>query len=402
MDGRLPAAWNSVRGFLAVGMLAFVAGAGIAGYTMSLSTGYPDFVVFWTAARHAADPLLYDRAHLTAATAAATGLHPAVALGYTNPPTFLVLIAPLALVPYQAGYLLWSGLSCAALVWASAGLVRPGWAVAILPFTIPVLIAAGLGQSVLLVVAAFVFGVQHLERRPRLAGALIAVAACIKPQLMVLSPLLLLGHWSALRAAIVTGLLLVVASLSFGPTQWIEWFAQMPSFVQIVQGMAAAHRFPMVSLLSPSLPLAAKLIVIGAGLSFALWCSRRSPAEQIIGVVCGSLCLTPYDARPDLVALAPSGLAWLLAANASWAKRATGAALLSGLVATPLAVAVAMLAVALNQLGRAPARGAAARGPGNGGSGEAPPWRSMLAGIWRGSMGPLGSAPTSQAANRRL
>ena len=400
MDGRLPTTRNSVRAFLAAGVIAFLVGAGMAGYTMSLPTGYPDFVVFWTAARHAADPLLYDRAHLTAAAAATTGLRPAVALGYTNPPTFLVLLAPLALVPYQAGYVLWSGLSCIALVWASAGLVRPGWAVAILPFTIPVLIAAGLGQSVLLVAAAFIFGVLQLERRPRLAGALIAVAACIKPQLMVLSPLLLLGHWRAMRAAIVTGLLLVIASLSFGPRHWIEWLAQMPSFVQIVQGMAAAHKFPMVSLLSPNLPLAAKLIVIGAGLAFALWCARRSPAEQIIGVICGSLCLTPYDARPDLVALAPSGLAWLLGTNASWARRATGAALLSGLVASPLGVAVAMLAVALNQLGRAPVGLAGPRGPG--GSPETSPWQAALTGIWRGSTAlPGPAAPTTQAGNRR-
>lgn len=377
MGGRAPMTWNGLRGFLAVGALAFFVGAGMAGHAMSLPRGYPDFVVFWTAARHAADPLLYDRAHLTVAAAAVTGLWPAVALGFTNPPTFLPLLVPLGLVPYQMAYLLWAGLSCVALVWASAGLVRPGWALAILPFTLPVLIAAALGQSVLLAVSAFIFGVLQLDRHPRLAGALIAVAACIKPQLMILSPLLLLGRWSALRAAIVTGLLLVIASLSLGPRHWIEWLAQMPSFVHIVQGLAAAHKFPLVSLLSPNLPLPAKLVVVGAGLAFAVWCSRRSPAEQIIGVICGSLCCTPYDARPDLVALAPSGLAWLLGVNGSWMKRATGAALLSGLVASPLGIALAMLAVMLNQLGGPPTRLASSPDPGGGGSGEASPWRRL-------------------------
>jgi hypothetical protein len=365
--------WRSVRDFLVVGAIAFFVGAGVAAYTMSLRGGYPDFVFFWTAARHAADPLLYDRAHLALAAAAATGLWPAVDLGFTYPPTFLAMLAPIGFVPYQTAYLLWAGLSCVALVWASAGLVRPRWAVAILPFTLPVLIAAGMGQSVLLAVSAFSFGVLQLERRPRLAGALIALAACIKPQLVIMSPLLLLGRWSAMRAAIITGLLLVVASFSFGPRQWIAWFAQMPSFVRLVQGLAAAHKFPLVSLLSPSLPLAAKLVVVGAGLAFALWCSRRSPPEQILGVVCGSLCCTPYDARPDLVALAPSGLAWLLGVNASWMKRTTGAALLSGLVASPLAVALAMLAVALSQIGGRPLGRVGLRAPGRAGSGEASP-----------------------------
>lgn len=365
--------WRRFRDFLPVIAIAFFVGAGVAGYAMSLPRGYPDFVVFWTAARHAADPQLYDAAHLTAVAAAATGLRPAVALGFTNPPTFLPLLVPFGLVPYQTAYLMWAGLSCVALVSASAGLVRPLWAVAILPFTMPVLVAAALGQSVVLAVSAFIFGVLQLDRRPRLAGALIAVAACIKPQLMILSPLLLLGHWSALRAAIVTGLLLVVASLPLGSSHWIEWLAQMPGFVHVVQGLAAAHRFPMVSLLSPSLPLGAKLVVIGAGIGFALWCSRRSPAEQIIGVICGSLCCTPYDARPDLVALAPSGLAWLFSANASWMKRFTGAALLSGLVASPLGVALAMLAVALSQLGGRPLRPVGCRAPASAGSGEALP-----------------------------
>ncbi|HEX3915901.1 MAG TPA: glycosyltransferase family 87 protein [Caulobacteraceae bacterium] len=370
MDRRQRATRKSVGVFLTVGALAFFVGAGVAAYAMSLPHGYPDFVVFWTAAQHASDPLLYDPVHLTSAAAQTTGLRPAVALGYTNPPTFLPLLVPFGLIPYQTAYVLWSGLSSVALVWASAGLVRPGWAVVILPLTIPVLVAAALGQSVLLAVSAFIFGVLQLDRSPRLAGALFAVAACIKPQLMILSPLLLVGNWSAMRAAIVTGLLLVIASLPFGPRHWIEWFAQMPGFVHTVQGLAAAHRFPMVSLLGPDLPLAAKAVVIGSGLAFALWCSRRSPAEQIIGVICGSLCLTPYDARPDLVALAPSGLAWLLAANASWTKRATGAALLSGLVASPLGVALAMLAVSL-QLGGSPMRRAFSRPPGSGGSGHA-------------------------------
>jgi hypothetical protein len=365
--------WRSVRDYLALGAIAFFVGAGVAGYTMSLPGGYPDFVVFWTAARHAADPQLYNPAHLTVAAVDATGLRPAVALGFTNPPTFLLLLVPFGLIPYKMAYLLWAGLSCVALVWASAGLVRPGWAVAILPFTIPVLVAAALGQSVTLAVSAFIFGVLQLERRPRLAGALIAVAACIKPQLMILSPLLLLGHWSALRAATVTGLLLVIASLSLGPRHWIEWLAEMPGFVHVVQGLAAAHRFPIVSLLSPNLPVAAKLVIVGAGLGFALWCSRRSPAEQIIGVICGSLCCTPYDARPDLVALAPSGLAWLFGANASWMKRSTGAALMSGLVASPLAVAVAMLAVALNQLGGRPIGPVGSSAAGSAGSGGASP-----------------------------
>jgi hypothetical protein len=61
-------------------------------------------------------------------------------------------------------------------------------------------------------------------------------------------------------------------------------------------------------------------------------------------------------------------------------KRVTGAALLSGLVASPLGVALAMLAVALNQLGGWPMTAGGARGRDSGG-GEASSRHPMLAGI---------------------
>ena len=68
-------------------LFAFAVGVATAAYSLSLDA-FPDFIVFWTAARHAADPLLYDSAHLTALQAWMPGPGPRP---FIYPPTFLLL-----------------------------------------------------------------------------------------------------------------------------------------------------------------------------------------------------------------------------------------------------------------------------------------------------------------------
>lgn len=315
---------------------AFAVGVATAAYSLSVHA-LPDFFVFWTAARHAADPLLYDSAHITALQAWMPWPDPRP---FIYPPTFLLLAAPFGALPALPAYLLWAGLSCAALTLAARQIVQPGWATLLLPLTLPVLMALGYGQSTPFACAALIAGAAQQSRRPQLAGALIAVAACIKPQLMILSPLLLIGDWRALRAAFITGCAIVVASLAFGPSHWLAWVEALPRFQVMVRQMPLKFINP----LDPRLGLAAKAAVIGSGVGFALWCARRSPAERVVGVVCGSLCCTLYAVRPDLVALAPSALAWTFGGRtaADWVRRLGGLALLAGLIAAPAGVVALM------------------------------------------------------------
>jgi len=105
-------------------------------------------------------------------------------------------------------------------------------------------------------------------------------------------------------------------------------------------------------------------VVAAAGIALALWSAKRTPAERIVGVVGGSLCCTLYAVRPDLGALAPAALAWVLAgtSRADWVRRIAGAGLLGGLVLTPPGVALFLLAMpvagALEQGGSKPGNGA--------------------------------------------
>lgn len=320
---------------------AFAAGLAIAAYSLARHA-VPDFVVFWTAARHLADPLLYDSAHLTAAQSWLPGPGPRP---FVYPPTFLLLAAPFGLLPYEPAYFVWVGLSCAALVLAARFLVRPPIAAALLPLCFPAMVAAAYGQSALFAGAGLVAGVALLERRPALAGALIAAAACIKPQLAILSPILLVGRWRAFGFAAATGVGLVLASLVFGPERWLQWLAALPGFARTVRTLPLKFIDP----LSPALGLPEQLVVAGAGVAFAVWSRRRGAATEVVGLIGGSLCCTLYAVRADVAVLAPSALAWMLhgRAIADWIRRVAGAGVIAGLVGSPLAVALFMAAVAV-------------------------------------------------------
>jgi hypothetical protein len=331
---------SSASSALASGVFAFLAGLAITAFSL-YRHGFPDFEVFWTAARHAHDPLLYDSAHLTAAQRWMPGDGPRP---FIYPPTFLLLIFPFGLLPFLPAYYLWVGASCAAIVLAARLMVRPAWAAAILPLCIPVSLAAGYGQSVLFAGAGLIAGAALIERRPAVAGALIAAAACMKPQLMLLSPLLIVGRSRAIVGAGAAGGGLVLASLVFGPERWVQWIAALPQFERIVRQMPLHFINP----LSPGLGLAQKLVIAASGVGFALWTLGRSLPERIAGVAAGSLCCSLYAVRPDLAIFAPTALAWVLGGRAAsdWLRRLAGVAMLSGLVANPLGLAVFMLAAA--------------------------------------------------------
>jgi hypothetical protein len=318
--------------------IAFAAGWAVAAFF--LPHQYPDFGVFWTAARHASDPRLYDSAHLTAAQSWWPGMTPHP---FVYPPTFLLLAWPFGLPPFTLADYLWGGSSCAAFVLAARQIVRPAWAALILPLCVPVVMAAAYGQSIFFAGAGLVAGLALVERRPALAGVLIALAMCLKPQVTVLAPLAMLGSsWRVAAGAAVAGTALLVGSLVFGAEHWPQWLAALPRFTDLVRQL----HLTLVNLLSPELSAPEKLVVVGAGVGFAAWSARQPPPQRIVGVVCGSLCCAAYAVRPDLAVLAPTALAWALGGwtPAAWLRRLAGVAVLLGLVATPIAIALFMLA----------------------------------------------------------
>jgi hypothetical protein len=329
---------HPLLGALVSGVLAFAVGCALA--AAFLRHQYPDFGVFWMAGRHAFDPLLYDSTHFTAAQAWWPGMTPHP---FVYPPTFLLLAWPFGLLPFTLADYLWDGLSCAAFVLAARLVVRPAAVAPILTLCIPVIMAAAYGQSIFFAGASLIAGVALLERKPALAGVLLTLAVCLKPQIAILAPVALVGQpLRATAAAIGAGVALVAASLVFGPSHWPQWLAALPKFTSLVHQM----QLKLVNLLPSDLWAPEKLVVVGAGVGFALWSLRQALPQRIVGVVCGSLCCATYAVRPDLAVLAPSALAWLLGGwtYAAWLRRIAGGALILGLVGSPIGIALFMVA----------------------------------------------------------
>jgi hypothetical protein len=189
---------------------------------------FTDFGNAWTAgtqALHGNAVALYDPAELARAQAS---LFPGTGYAYPYwpyPPTYFLILAPLALLPYQAAFIGWDLLTligCLAVVFLIVGR-RTAIAVALAaPFTAWNLLAA---QSGLLTGALVGAALLALGRRPLLAGVFVA-GLTYKPQFGILFPLALFAarQWRAIAGAAATALLLAALSaLLFGVGTWAAY-----------------------------------------------------------------------------------------------------------------------------------------------------------------------------------
>jgi alpha-1,2-mannosyltransferase len=210
---------------------------------------YQDWIVFYsagTAIREGMAALLYDGRRLTAFEASLLGpwftgpvtLHP-----FLYPPPFLLLLAPLSLLPFPVSYVAFGVATAVATVVALARRSDSGgfdWprGLVILSF-IPACNNALTGQDGFLSAALTIGGFRLFERRPVWAGALLG-AMSYKPQLFLLIPVALAAAraWRALAACLFAAAVLAAASaLLFGPQAWLLWFqsavaARDPSYAQ--------------------------------------------------------------------------------------------------------------------------------------------------------------------------
>lgn len=266
-----------------------------------LQSGTPgkssDFTVFWAAAQHAFGPV-YDVDFISAAQA---GIAPPGARPFQYPPSFLLAILPLALAPYRAAYVIWSGLTAALFVEAGGRMTRWPWLAIFSPvFLFTVLI----GQTTLLVGALLMAGLT-LSRRPVLAGVLLGVAAALKPQAALLVPVMLAftGQWRSLLAAGLSALALCAASAGvFGAQAWIDWLAGLRGFVGVNDRLHIARLSPA----DPALKVALGALSI---LGIAVAARRRDPPTLILATLGGTLLISPHAPFYEVTLLLPAALA---------------------------------------------------------------------------------------------
>lgn len=243
------------------------------------------------------------------------------------PPTFILLIAPLAYLPYLLSWIVW--LAATGLPYLAAiRQILPGrlaW-----PFALaapPAFFNAMYGQTGFLTAGLIGLGLTQLRQHPVRAGVLIGLAS-VKPHFGVLIPLAFAagGHWRAFGAAAATVIATIVASvIAFGDEPWLAFIGT--ALFHLEGFSAGAFNFlPMTTVLSTvhlaGLPLDsawsaqyATAALMAALVIHAWWRGRRRP--DTTGLQAAILCLATLLAIPmaylyDLVLVVPAA-AWIWA-----------------------------------------------------------------------------------------
>ncbi len=316
-------------------LLAYVAGAvALLGETVAILAGWrgvppadADFLSFQAAARLAlaGDPAAaWDRAAHAAAQTALQGT-PGRYFAFFYPPTFLLIVLPLGLLPLLPAFAAWVAVTWAAMMAAlRAWLPGAGW---------PALLAAGLspavvlnathGQNAFLSAALLAVAGLAMDRRAALAGIALASLA-FKPQLglLVIPALVAARRWRVLGAAVVAGIAWVVAAwLAFGLDVWLAFIERLPAAGQaMADGSLAIWKLQSVQAMAESLGLpvrpaqALQGAVALAVVVLVVLALRRRPGgmAEIALIAAAAPLATPFVLSYDLVLLLlPT--AWIMA-----------------------------------------------------------------------------------------
>lgn len=340
--GRLASRWVSVSAglrwpvdsprfrLLAAALLGLFAVYGAVYFAITAAraaAGQPigDFFGLWSCARFLFDhpaTAVYDPAALHAAQVA-LGMDPQGSYPFPYPPSFLVALWPLGLLPYWAAYCVAVVTTLVLFVWATVwrDWRSPMTLAALLAPTTTITVIAG--QMGFLTAALLAGGCRLLATRPILAGMLLGLLT-YKPQMGILVPVALVaaGLWRTIIAAMVTVLcLVIVAGIVFGLAIWPAWvthiFAYADQFAAESGGLL--HLMPTVTgaLLQHGINAhAAQLCQMVAALAAAaaVWRCWRTGASPLAGaaLIVATFLATPHAFVYDMPVLATAVL-WVIA-----------------------------------------------------------------------------------------
>lgn len=278
--------------------------------------GY-DFITFWAGSwlsLNDSPAAVFDPAAIVAAERIAVPASEKIFLWH-YPPTFLLMVTPLSLLPYLAAYLLWVAVTFAAY----ALVIRK---MAPQPQTLLLLIAfpgaflnLSHGQNGFITAALLGGALLTLERRPVLAGILFGLMS-FKPHFGVLIPIALAcgWHWRAFAAAAITTVAFAALSvLVLGFEPWVAFWNNIPLARAVFEdglirwsklpSLYAALRLAGVGL--PGAYAAQGLLALSvAGVVAWVWWRKPRLALRGAVLVTGALLVTPYLFNYDYAILA--------------------------------------------------------------------------------------------------
>ncbi|MBY4771121.1 glycosyltransferase family 87 protein [Burkholderia ambifaria] len=275
-----------------------------------------DFSVFWTASQlvlqgHAAaiyDPVFFSHAEV----AQFGGYLGRQSLPWLYPPTMLLFVAPIALVPFLPAYFLFfagSLLCYAYAVLRLSGLrahlpVPRAAALVVLAYS-GVFASVLYGQNSILTAGIAALALHFLGPRPIIAGVLIGLLA-IKPQMAMVFPFVLIAAraWRTFAAAALTTTLFVVAGIALTGISSLTGLAHAMSIVRGMHFTLPAYwfvsptTFAALRLAGASIPiaLAAQAAVGLLAIAAAVHVWRRTTDMRLCGaaLAVAALLTTPY------------------------------------------------------------------------------------------------------------
>lgn len=296
--------------------------------------GY-DFITFWSAGRLTlgGDPAgAFDMGKIHAAQRMAVPASDKLFLWH-YPPTFQIVAAALALLPYLLSYAVFVGLS----LWAYAATVRHlvGWrepVLLLLAFPGAFLCVLH-GQNSLLSAALIAGAILTLEARPAAAGICIGLLA-YKPQLGLLFPLVLAasGCWRAfISAAVTVAAFAGLATLLLGTELWSVFLANTAVVREVLEtGQLPWAKMPsafvflrMLGVPQPAAYVAHAAVALAAAMATVYVWGRCGPS-RLAGatLVFATLLLPPYTFDYEMAMLA---VALAILATDAAGREASGA-----------------------------------------------------------------------------
>lgn len=271
-----------------------------------------DFFVFWSAARylqHGALAGAYDPTTFYAFQRSVGGDVP-TGLPFVYPPHAALMFLPFAHLSIYPASVVWDVLSLGVYLAGGWYLFKPRallLAALIAPSTVTNLM---FGQTGLLTGGLTMLGFSLLKRSPVLSGVAFGLLS-IKPQLAALPLLVVLlsGNREAAKAAIVTILLLMLASLAvFHPGDWSTWLETVTGFSTQFSGSNWHYQHGVtvyLTLLDLGLDRHAAIAIQGVVSLLVLWqvisiMRRDSGPLAIMIALIGVFLATPYAMIYDL------------------------------------------------------------------------------------------------------
>jgi hypothetical protein len=276
-----------------------------------------DFITYYAAADLARHGKLADAYDLPTIAAAERAIVPASerVFPWQYPPSFALLLLPLALIPYGAALIVFMSATAAAYLRAIYRVLpdrRAIWAA--LGFSAGFVNALG-GQNGFLSAALFGAGLLLIEARPVIAGCLIGLLT-YKPQLGLLIPFVLAagGYWRVIAVAAVGAVIFALAALlAFGIESWQAFWNHVPVASDYLQTGALPWEkmvsiFAAARLLGAGVTLAAVLhgtvALAVAAICVREWARDGDLRLRVALAAVGTTLLSPFLFDYDLVLLA--------------------------------------------------------------------------------------------------